>query len=583
MKSEGAAQSGAGPGVSEAWLPALTLALGLQAWRAALVLVGNGPLPPAAVGGAVLACLAPLPAVLLGRVLGPRRTAALLALLLAIVRALVAILGPSWVALYAYAGGALFMGWAAVWPSAILSRRQALETVFLGLALQLAEIAATDTFDLFWQGGLGPAMVGVLLTLPPLVLASVELGAARGAPWRDSPCALALPFLLGSYVAFLGRPVALADHLATGLPLAFSALAGGTLLGYVVLGAADQIYAALLRRRARPGWWLLWHAVRAALTAPLLLGPWFAGGAWLSVAFGPAAAAANLVPLFQARPVGRHRRLGGWAVGWAWLLAVGGAGLDGGRGWFVALAGLVLLGLATVASFHPERVGDTVDRPLRWPRLGFLLPVVAALWLALGAPARSRPVLLPPGAVRVALVRVDDRPPRALWLLARRGALLAELQPQVVILRGPDEHGHGVIDAAWWLARRLGLPVRPLAPAREVAVLGPVGSLVRLAPGGLREVWATEQTVLAAAAWDRDPDGERLAAAAAATREFARTILAGGSPPTARGESFTPPNGFRDIAPADGDSLLLVSRGINVVSADRPTEGLLTALLEVEP
>lgn len=567
----------------DALLPALTLVLGLQAWRAAVATLAQ--LPPRDDGYTLVGAAALFAPVLLAQVLAARRgalrVAGALALLLAALRLLAALCGPAAAPFYGLAGTATLAAYLTLWPGAATSRRQAGHALALGFTLHLCDRLVSGTFDYLWQAGWWPVTVSVALTLPALWLALTAVRGPAGLA-RRSPLAFAMPFVLMPLATALAHPTRAAASMAWSLPRVFWLLAASSLAGVAAAGFSDQLLQAAFTRRLKPrALRLIYHLWRSSLTAAVVLGLLSNEPRGLVAALlaGPAALLINVGVLQRARPIGRPQALGGLLPLGAWWLASALTAYTRTELWPAALAVLILYLLAGVALYHQERPDPAVETVAWW-----LLPVHALLVVLAAVPLlwpAGRPLSHGTGQPRQFTVAVVDGGVSREQASAQWRSF--EERPQWVLLVGlPESDGYTFDDRAYWLSRKLGLVLKRHADGGLAILSAERPSLAHaLGDDALMAVWRYDDDNALAAAVVDDPSGAGDTPLAAADRvlQFPRPLLGG----RVVGQ-WQPPAGLVDLLDGQGHGLLLLGGGgVSSVSVATGAPGAASARIQLDP
>lgn len=582
MAEEAGGRSAGWSGVWAVLLPGLVTVLGLQAWRAGLVLLRDGGAPAAVAAGAPFLLLPSVRARAAAR--GARRTAAELALGLAALRLAVQLGGPLTAGWYALVGVALFAGYLDAWSAAPGSPRQAVQALLLGFNLSLLDRVFTDTHDLCWRAG-GGALAAVVVAALPVILLAGHAWLTESADRPEAgPLAVALPMVVVLVQLGLGHLSRVAALTGWSVPVAGLYLIAGNVLAVVVGTLYDWLHLALLRRRSRARtvravYWSVGGGVAALVAGGLAWRPLLA----TALLAGPSLIAVALVPLLRARPVGRRRQLGQWSVVWAWWLAAAAAAAAMTAAWPVAVTALLLFALAAPAVIHQRRPEPEPVREARWPLLAHLLIAVTAGLALVRVPGAGTDLYfeLHDGAARVVSLDLSR------WETTRRPGLegslaaLRRVRGQVIVLRGlAGAYGGTFHDSAFWLGRRLGLNAAT-APgvAGRLAVLAPVSPSVAAGPRPdlLVVAWRLADSALGLAGC---ASPAALPAADQALGDYPRRIICGPLGPAASLPGYTR---ARSTGAPD---LLLVGPGIAPVPVRdtvRLTEPGGTALLEIRP
>jgi len=569
----------------EALLPAFVFVLGLQAWRATLVVVAaRADAWGWVVGaGAVFLCV-PLvqPAV---QYLGPLRVAGGLGLLLAVARIVTAPFGAGAAPWYGLAGAGLFAAYLSLWPAAAPSRRQAGHALALGFTLHLCDRLGCGTLDVTWQRGWASTLQALAWSAPPLVLGwRASRGPAGQA--RRTPLPLAMPLVVMLTTMAFAHPVRAAARLGWSLPQTFWVLAVGAVGGMILAGLSDQLLKVAFTRRHRPRpLRVVYQLWRSAVSLVALLGLLLPGKAlaW-TLALGPAALLINLGAVQRARPIGRARRLGGLLPLVAWWLAAA-LCVAGRRELWPAALGLILLyAFATEALWHQERP-DPATETFEWWTLPIHLLLLA---LVLVPAATRRPKVsdepLTQGLLRVALFDASGLEPT----VGRQTWALEDVTPRLALVYGARRaDALRFDDPVYWLGRRYHLVVRR-QKAGPLAVLGALPPKQAQAVGarGLLGVWLLgPDNALAAGVLAAGDEGKRaLGELVRAGREWPRVVLGGWLGPLPASPAWRPPAGYTDLLEGKGrGQVLLASEGIAAESVERPAPGVATALVRIEP
>ncbi|MBI2301488.1 MAG: hypothetical protein HYU66_21495 [Armatimonadetes bacterium] len=566
-REDGAAEPGR-PSVAGALLPALVMGFGLEAWRTGLTLLSARP---AGVHATLWSLLPLVVAALLTapvRWVRPPRLTMLHASLLAVLRAVVAVVGPGAAAVWAVGGMALAAAWLMLWPATVESPRQAVRAVVVAQAVLVLERWLTGSLDLVWRHDLTSFVwtlggCALLLVLAPLQRSPVR-------PWRELPLALALPFILLMELVFLANPPRVAEELGWGTGPAASFLGLVTVAGGLLTLGGDGLLRGIAARKLRSRWTQFgYHAVRLGAGVLWVAGLSFGALRLAAVAAGPLAVGLSTGALLRSRPVGIHRANGRWGVLLAWLLA---GMMSRHMGEFA---------IAASALFHLDRPPEGGEPALRWP----LAALAALLWVAtvgIWWPRGLSERKLTADGLRVAVVAAIPDGAAGMRRLVMAGRALQRAHPQLVVLQGDVRRGVLLCDPAWHLAGRLRLP---LVRSRRTpaALLAPRPAAFEVTRSGVAAAsWKLGEGGFAVAAAPGELTAARLAEACRVVEDVPRRMVVSG-PRAGDVAGSWPPVGY-ELLPGDERGVVLLSQGVNVAAeAEHGTPGVRALLLEVKP